>query len=66
MFAAITTYCLVAIVGNDLKTGRQPYEILQVLGISLLDKKPINELITKSDYKNVKERIVKQLSLSLF
>ncbi|WP_282636521.1 transposase [Sphingobacterium thalpophilum] len=66
IFAAITTYCLVAIVAQDLKTGRQPYEILQVLGISLLDKTPINEQLTKSDYRNVKERIVKQLSLSLF
>lgn len=66
IFAAITTYCLVAIVAQDLKTGRQPYEILQVLGISLLDKTSINELLTKSDYRNIKERIVKQLSLSLF
>jgi len=66
LFAAIAAYCLVAIVAEELKTGRQPYEILQVLGISLLDKTPVNELLTKSDYKNVKERIVNQLSLSLF
>lgn len=38
IFAAITTYCLVAIVAQDLKTGRQSYEMLQILGISLLDK----------------------------
>ena len=63
---AITTYCLVAIIAQELKTGRQTYEILQVLGISLLDKTPINELLKKSDYKNVKERTVKQLSLNLF
>lgn len=66
IFSAITAYCLVAIVTEELKTGRQTYEILQVLGISLLDKTPINELLTKSDYKNVKERNVNQLSISLF
>lgn len=38
IFATITTYCLVAIVAQDLKTGRQSYEMLQILGISLLDK----------------------------
>ena len=66
IFSAIIAYCLVAIVAEELKTGRQTYEILQVLGISLLDKTPINELLTKSDYKNVKERIVNQLSLNIF
>ena len=31
-------------------------EILQILGKSLLDKTPINQLLNKSDYQNVKER----------
>lgn len=66
IFAAITAYCLVTIVTEDLKTECQPYEILQVLGISLLDKTPINELLTKSDYQNVKELNVNQLSISFF
>ncbi len=42
------------------------YEILQVLGISLLDKTPINELFMNIDYSNVKELDYNQLSLSLF
>jgi len=42
VFTAIISYCLVAIVGLDLKIDRSTYEILQVLGISLLDKTPVN------------------------
>jgi len=66
IYSAIITYCLVAIVGNDLKIDRSTYEILQVLGISLLDKTPVKELFTNIDYNNVKELNYKQLSLSLF
>ncbi len=55
IYTAITTYCLVAIVGNELKLERSTYEILQILGVSLLDKTPVNELFTNVDYNNVKE-----------
>jgi hypothetical protein len=53
---AIIAYCLVAIVASTLKSERTPYEILQILGRSLLDKTPVNELLTKPDYKNAKEQ----------
>jgi len=66
IYSAIISYCLVAIVGSDLKIDRSTYEILQVLGISLLDKTPVNELFENIDYNNVKERDYKQLSLNLF
>ena len=66
IFSALIAYCLVAIVGVELKIGRSTYEILQVLGISLLDKTPVSELFAIIDYKDVKEPICKQLSLSLF
>ncbi len=66
IYTAIITYCLVAIVGNDLKIERSTYEILQILGISLLDKTPVKELFTNIDYNNVKELDYKQLSLNLF
>ena len=52
---AIIAYCLVAIVANALQTERTLYEILQILGPSLLDKTPVRELLTKYDYKNIKE-----------
>lgn len=66
IYCAIISYCLVAIVGSDLKIDRSTYEILQVLGISLFDKNPVNELFEKLDYNNVKEPDYKQLSLNLF
>jgi len=55
-----------AIVAEDMKTGRSNYEMLQVVSISLLDKTPVNELLKRIDYKDVKELNCNQLSLSLF
>lgn len=66
MYCAIIAYCLVAIVGNKLKVDRTIYEILQILSISLLDKTPIREILTKCDYKDVKELNDKQLKISGF
>jgi len=65
IYTAIITYCLVAIVGQDLKINRSTYEILQVSGISLLDKTPVKELFTNIDYNDVKELYYNQLSISL-
>ena len=66
IYSAIIAYCLVAIVGTKLKIERSTYEILQVLGISLLDKTPVRELLTNMNYNDVKESFDNQLSLSLF
>jgi len=65
MYCAIA-YCLVAIIGNKLKVDRSIYEILQILSISLLDKTPVKEILTKCDYKDVKELNDKQLIISGF
>lgn len=64
VYSAIIAYCLVAIIGHDLKIDRSTYEILQVLGISLLDKTPVKELFTNVDYKDVKELNYNQLLFS--
>ncbi len=66
MYCAVIAYCLVANVGYKLKIDRTIYEILQILSISLLDKTSIREVLTKCDYKNVKELDVKQLKISGF
>ena len=66
IYSAIIAYCLIAIVASELEIDRSTYEILQVLGISLLDKTPVRELLTNIDYKDVKELIHNQLSLSLY
>jgi hypothetical protein len=66
MYCAAIAYCLVALVGNKLKVDRSIYEILQIMSISLLDKTPIKEILTKCDYNNVKEQQNKQLIISGF
>lgn len=66
VYSAIIAYCLVSIVAANLKIERSTYEILQVLGISLMDKTPVSELFTNVNYKDVKELFDNQLSLSLF
>ena len=66
IYAAIVSYCLVAIVGKSLKINKTTYEILQVLGISLLDKSPVNELLTNVNYNDAKEPICNQRLLNLF
>lgn len=64
VYSAIIAYCLVALVRNKLKVERSTYEILQILSISLLDKTPLNELLTNQNYKNVKELYCKQLKIN--
>jgi hypothetical protein len=54
--AAITAYCLVAIVQHDLQLKRSTYEVLQILSISLTDKTPLRELFDKTYSKDVKEQ----------
>lgn len=66
IYCAIIAYCLVAIIGNKLKSQRRIYEILQILSISLLDKTPVREILTDYDYKDVKELKNKQLKINGF
>jgi len=66
VYCAIITYCLVAIIGNKLKSGHSIYGILQILNMSLLDKTPVKEILTDYDYKNVKEPKYKQLKINGF
>ena len=64
VYCAIITYCLVAIVANKLKVECPIYENLQILGVSLLDRAPVNEILTEYGCKRVKELSYKQLKIS--
>lgn len=44
---AIITYCLVAIIEHDLKLGRPVFEVMRILGSSLLVKDDLLELFTE-------------------
>ena len=54
--AAITAYCLVAIVQHDMQLKRSTYEVLQILSISLTDKTTLRELFDKTYSNDVKEQ----------
>ncbi|MBR5654963.1 MAG: IS4 family transposase [Prevotella sp.] len=54
--AAITAYCLVAIVQHDLQK-RSTCEVLQILSISLTDKTPLSELFDKTFSNDVKDQL---------
>ena len=55
--AAITAYCLVAIVQHDMQLKRSTYEVLQILSMSLTDKTPLRELFNKTYSNDVKEQL---------
>lgn len=63
---AIIAYCLVSIFRNEQKIEQSIYEIIQILGISLLDKTPVNQLFNKYNYNNVNELNYNQLKINLF
>lgn len=52
IWIAISTYVLVAIMKKQMKIDLNLYTILQLLSISLFEKKPIYQLLTESYYKN--------------
>ncbi len=56
IYAAICTYCLVAIVQKAMQLDRSTYEVLQILSISLTDKTHLRDLFNKTKFQNDKER----------
>ncbi len=63
VYIAIVTYTLVAIIKQRLKSGYSTYEILQILGTSLLDKTQLNQLLQKNINHDVKELLYNQLKI---
>ena len=58
IYTAICTYCLVAIMQQQMQLNkRSTYEVLQILGISLIDKTPIKDLFNKTILKDDKEHM---------
>lgn len=63
VYTAVITYTVVAIIKQQLQSGYSTYEILQILGTSLLDKTPINQLLQKKNNQDVKELLYNQLKI---
>ena len=49
IYVAISTYCAVAIMEKELNLHRSIYEVLRILGNSLLTKDNVKDLFIKSD-----------------
>lgn len=56
VYAAMTAYCLVAIIHQELKIGISTYEMLQKLSVTLTKKIPLRELFVKPKISNVKDQ----------
>ena len=55
IYAAIITYCLMAIVQKKLGIDRSIYEMLQIVSISLTDTTPLRDLFGKPNCNIVNE-----------
>jgi hypothetical protein len=65
IYIAISTYTLVAIIKAKLKLKQSPYEILQIMSVSLLDKTRLPSLFENPIYQDVKEQNHIQLKINL-
>lgn len=65
IYIAIITYTLVAIIKAKLKLKQSPYEILQIMSVSLLDKTHLPSLFENPIYQDVKEQNSIQLKINL-
>lgn len=60
IYTAVIAYCLVAVVERELKCDMEIYDVLRILGISLLDKTPIVDLLRASE-DHIEEGACQQL-----
>ena len=65
IYIAIITYTLVSIIKAKLKLKQSPYEILQIMSVSLLDKAHLPSLFKSPVYQDVKEQNHIQLKINL-
>ncbi len=65
VYAAMTAYCLVAIVQQKLNIDVSTYEMLQKLSVTLTEKTPLRELFAKPKVSNVKDQFADKGQLLL-
>ena len=49
IYAAITAYCMVAIIQHETKTELSIYEVLETVSMVLTDKTPLYDLLCNSN-----------------
>lgn len=65
VYTAIITYTTVAIVKATLKLKQSPYEILQIISVSLLDKTHLKALFENTIHQDDKDQNPNQLKINL-
>ena len=63
VYIAVITYTILAIIKEKRKSAYFTYENLQILGTSLLDKTPLDQLLRKKNNQDVKELSSNQLKI---
>jgi transposase len=63
VWIAISVYVLVLIAKKKFMLRQTPYEILQILSISIFDKTPINQLFQQTQLQHFKEQKDNQLKI---
>jgi hypothetical protein len=66
VYIAIIAYVLVIVIKERLKLKQSIYEIIQILGVSLVDKTPMKSLFQNPENQDVKELNDIQLKINLF
>ena len=66
VYVAIITYCTIAILARKLKLNRSVYEIMRILGSSLLAKDNIKELFQLEEPKQNHDDGQLQLAFNIF
>ena len=55
IYAAITAYCMVAIVQHDIGTELSIFEVLETVSLVLAERIPLADLLCNTNIKNVNE-----------
>jgi len=63
VWIAVSVYVLVAIIKKRLKITTSLYTILQVLSVTIFEKIPLLQIVTKNDYRNKTHDPTNQLKL---
>jgi len=63
IWIAICTYLIIAMVKKQIKSDLSLYEISQILGVSVFDKTPLNELLTNFSKNEKTKELYNQLNL---
>jgi hypothetical protein len=65
LYSAIISYVTVLIIKEKMKLNQSPYEILQIISVSLLDKTPLDQLFKNGFCQDSEEKNDIQLKINL-